>query len=710
MFKKILLIFTAAVAVIAIAFTVFVKTYVTPERVKAFLVPYAEQALNRKVSVGEVNISLFKGIDVKDFAIKEADEKADFVRCKSVVLKFKLLPLLTKKVVVDELKLMSPEVRIIRDDKGTFNFEGIGRKEEPQALPEKGPSAETKGLPVSLLVNNVSVRDSRFYLTDSTRKLPDVKGSIDLEANIKSSDGTELNSSGDLTLKLDEIDLHKPSKKPLGNIIAALKYAVQLNLEAGNVRIDRADLQIQGIPASITGDLNNYKKEPEVDIAVSIPKLKIEDVRKGLSSFAGMKGLALSGFIAAEVKVTGMPKKLDTMKANGFISLDKTGIAYNSINTTLDGNIKFSDQLINVDLKGTVGKNTAELKGSVSDIFKTPDIRLNLYSKQLFLEELFPARKPAGKGAPAKEVRPPSPPASSKTAKEAEPMNLKLKAEGEVKIGSAKYKGMSMSDFYAKYLLKDNKFEIVKLTASAGRGGLNVQSIVDLSKRGYTYSLSAAVNSVHAEELVNAFFPKAKDTVFGTISSNLKLNGAGTLPENIRRNLVGEGDFNIKDGKITGAKVTDNLSKFLNIPELKTIDLRQANGTVKINSGVARLDSVFTSDDIAMNPAGNIGLDETLDLAFDLKLSPRLSQKAMGSGVSRYIKDEAGWGNIPLKVSGTFSNPSYNVDIGKAGKRAIEKEVGRALDKLFKKDKATDGDKTSPEKKAVEDLLKEIFK
>ena len=118
---------------------------------------------------------------------------------------------------------------------------------------------------------------------------------------------------------------------------------------------------------------------------------------------------------------------------------------------------------------------------------------------------------------------------------------------------------------------------------------------------------------------------------------------------------------------------------------MKTINLRQAKGTIKIRDRHARLDSVFTSDNIEMNPSGDIGLDETLDLAFDLKLSPHLTKKTIGGDIGKYTKDEEGRGTVPLRVSGTFSDPSYTVDVAKAGKKVIDKEINKFLDKLFQK-------------------------
>jgi AsmA protein len=206
--------------------------------------------------------------------------------------------------------------------------------------------------------------------------------------------------------------------------------------------------------------------------------------------------------------------------------------------------------------------------------------------------------------------------------------------------------------------------------------------------------------------MVNAFFPKAKDTVFGNLSLNLNMNGAGTLPEGIKKNLVAKGDFNIEEGKITGAEITESLSRFLSIDELKTINLKEAKGTINIKNGTAVLNSIFSSDDLAMDPSGNIGLNETLDLAFDLKLSPRLTDKAMSSKISKYIKSEEGWGIIPLIVSGTFADPIYTVDVKKVGKKVIEKKVDKYLDKLLD----ADDEEKKQELQPAKDLLKGIFK
>jgi len=712
--KKVLLIISAAAVVIVIAFAAFIKFYITPQRVKDFVIPFAEKALNRKVEIKDISINIFKGIGLKEFAVKEADSGTDFVRCREFVLKFKLLPLLHKQVVVDELKIISPEIRIYRDKDGRYNFDDIGKKKTPEEAGAGTETAGAEGLPISLVVSKVMISGAGVSFTDLKKELPDIKSSADIDLGIESIDGENLSTQGSIDLKLDEVLLRKPSEKSVRDITASLKYAVHVNLGSYDITIDRADLNIQKIPVSLSGTIKNLKTSPDLALALSMPDADTAELQKLAAPFADMKGLKLSGRLSADLKVRGAPKKPGDLRTGGSIMLKNIGVLYEGVSALLNGSIKFSEKLMNIDINTTVGKNTAGIKGTINNFLADQDIRLDIYSKRLLIDELIPAKAETTPDKPSPAGRKPVP---EKPAKEAGPLDLKFAASGEIKVDSAIFRGMDMTSFRMKYIFRNNKLNIPEMTANAGKGRFVLSSLIDLSKPGYSYNLSSSLDSLHADEIVNSMFPKAKDTVYGLLSFNLKLNGAGTLAESIKKNLSADMDFNIKDGKITNAKVAENLSRFLNIRELETINLRKADGRVKIRDRVARLESVFTSDDISMDPKGDIGLDETLALEFDLKLSPRLTDKAMmNSGIAKFIKNDDGWGMIPLKVSGTFAAPSYTVDVAKAGKRIIKKETDKLLEKLFnKKEQGQQGDQQGPSKqqdpvKQLEKPLKELFK
>jgi AsmA protein len=418
--------------------------------------------------------------------------------------------------------------------------------------------------------------------------------------------------------------------------------------------------------------------------------------------------VAFSGNLSADVNVAGRVKKTETIKTNGKVTLEQLGIVYRNVHTVIDGNLNLKGQSVDFDLLAAVGENNAELKGYVRNYMKDQKIKLDVYSKKLVLDEIIPSEK-TGDVSPTQKTKP----GAGKAAAEPGPLNLMLSADGEIRVDKALYRNMAMTDFIAKYRFINNKIEISNMSAKAGKGRFNLTSFTDLSVPGYRYRLSANIDDLHADEIVNSFFPKAKDTVYGILTAKLKMKGSGAVKENIRKNLVGDGDFVLREGKITNSKLPSQLALFLGINELRTINLTKADGRVKIHDGTARLNSAFVSQDISMNPSGTIGLDESLALAFDLKLSPRLADKALRNpSISSYIKDETGWGIIPLKISGTLSAPSYSIDIEKAGKRVIKKKGVELLEKLLDKKKSQQegGEEKREKGSPVEGLIKGLFK
>ncbi len=929
--KKLFLICGIIFTVIVIVFVVLIKVYITPERVKELVITTAEESLNRKVNIGAIEVSLFKGIGIKEFVLKEADGKSDFISCEDFILKYKLIALLSRQVIIEELKMEAPVISIFRDANGTYNFETIGAKDREEVIEEKARDTE-KGLPISLLVNRIAINRARFTLKDATRELPDIKSSADVNLNMESGDGEKIFTQGSLDIRFDEININTPPEKKIRDVTTSLKFALHIGMESGTISIDTADLMFQDIPVSLTGEVNKFNTSPELNVAISVPavdgaklisavnpfmdikgltlsgnlaadtklngavdnpdaiaidlklnlknmgikydkldslisgdfdvnyqgdKLKIEkadftvdgtdvsltgniteiktspyvnialslpdadtanlhktvspfvdtkdlklsgnfradlNVRgkpdnpdtikassnidlnninikydkidsllggqlkfnyqsnslkiskadltfdgisasisgnvtaidtspiidlalslpesdtakllKTISPFVDTEGLKLSGTLKADIKVKGNTDKFETLKADGNIQLAKVGIEYDDISAALDGDMKFRNDTATIKLKSSIGENTLDVNGTVRSFMKDQKVNVNIYSKKLNIDDLLTL---AGKEAPQTGEK--EAPASTAPVKEPEPMELTLSARGEVKVDSAIYQGLNMSDFLMIFNFENNKLTISKMTAKAGKGQFDLSSTVDLSRPGYSYKLSSKLDSLHADEVVNALAPKARDTIFGILSFNLTLNGSGTLPENLKKNLIADGDFKILDGKITDTGISDGLASFLNIKELQTINLSKAEGKVNIKNSIARLDSVFESDELAMDPKGNIGLDETLDLAFDMKMSPDFTKKAIGSDVGKYIKSDEGWGMIPLTVKGTLSKPSYKVDVAKASKRVIKKEAEKLIDKIF--DKKGDESKTegSSDKKPepVKDLLKGLF-
>ncbi|MCK4507201.1 MAG: AsmA family protein, partial [Desulfuromonadales bacterium] len=165
----------SAVAMILVALivtlVVLAKVLITPERVKETLLPLAEENLNRKIDLGNIEVSLFSGIEIHGLTVYEQDGKEVFVSTDLARLKYQLLPLLAMKVVVDEVRLDKPSIRVVRFKDGQFNFSDLLTTSDDGSGQVK-PSASTKSsneqgsTPIGLLVSNFLLQDGQLIFLD----------------------------------------------------------------------------------------------------------------------------------------------------------------------------------------------------------------------------------------------------------------------------------------------------------------------------------------------------------------------------------------------------------------------------------------------------------------------------------------------------------------------------------------------------------------
>ena len=151
---------------------VFVKYYLTDERVKELVIPQAEAALGRDVSIGTISIGLFSGITIKDFLIKEADGKTDFVSTRAFVLSYNLLPLLQKKLVITEIRLDEPTVLVSRDTKGQFNYASLAILAPGEEKKKTAPSDPAAALPLALAFDQLTLKGARISVRDQLGEIP----------------------------------------------------------------------------------------------------------------------------------------------------------------------------------------------------------------------------------------------------------------------------------------------------------------------------------------------------------------------------------------------------------------------------------------------------------------------------------------------------------------------------------------------------------
>lgn len=172
--KLIKIIGVLAVVLVAAAGAVLIaaKFLITPERVRKVVIPMAEERINRPVSMGDINVRVFSGIVISDFMIgSKEDTKEEFVSAKALVLRYRFWPLLRFSVVMDEIRLESPEIHIVRYDNGEFNFSDLLAQEskDKDTITESGGGqvdGTKDGRQIDLVVNELSISDGRLFFID----------------------------------------------------------------------------------------------------------------------------------------------------------------------------------------------------------------------------------------------------------------------------------------------------------------------------------------------------------------------------------------------------------------------------------------------------------------------------------------------------------------------------------------------------------------
>src|SRR5688572_645709 len=137
-------------------------------------------ALGRQVKIGDLSLSVFTGTVSAD-NISIADDpvfsKGPFITAKSFKAGVEITPLLFRKTLhITGITLGEPEITLLRDRGGTWNFSSLGGRSAPAA-----PAAEDSGK--ALVVDKVNVDNGRLLVgAANSADKPEVYDKVNFEA------------------------------------------------------------------------------------------------------------------------------------------------------------------------------------------------------------------------------------------------------------------------------------------------------------------------------------------------------------------------------------------------------------------------------------------------------------------------------------------------------------------------------------------------
>jgi AsmA protein len=257
-------------------------------RNKGYLIGQAEQALGRKITVDEIDVTLWPvGARLVNFALADgpAFSAGEFLRAKDLRLDLRILPLLVGRFQLKRMVIESPLITIVRDAGGRYNFAShADNKKNDRARADSGKEASSEKQDGTLfLVASLNV-------SDGTLRYRDLKNGGELTA-------TQIN------LKVNDFEWDEPFDIQLEAAVMAadhnLKFKSRVGPIAGNrdyrdvpldgdIRADALDL------GKVNAALPQFRKAlPEAlrfDGVYTIKDLKFKGTLNNLSLKGAVSG------------------------------------------------------------------------------------------------------------------------------------------------------------------------------------------------------------------------------------------------------------------------------------------------------------------------------------------------------------------------------------------------------------------------------------
>jgi AsmA protein len=138
------------------------------------------EALGREVKVGNLSLSILSGsVSAEDLSIADdpAFSKDPFIRAKALKVGVEVMPLIfSKKLHVTDITLDKPEIALLRDAAGKWNFSSLGNKSAATPKPPSAPSSTP-----DLSVSKLDVKDGRLSVNRANSSIkPHVYDNVDV--------------------------------------------------------------------------------------------------------------------------------------------------------------------------------------------------------------------------------------------------------------------------------------------------------------------------------------------------------------------------------------------------------------------------------------------------------------------------------------------------------------------------------------------------
>lgn len=635
-----------------------------PNDYKAEISAAVEQATGRQLTLeGDLELDVFPRLRITIGAAELANAAgfADepFASIEGAGLAVGLLPLLSRRIEIDEARLEGLVLNLARDGQGQSNWQDMSGASASEAASPTGEDP-TGGAPLDLDVDAVVIARAEINWSDAVAGSQWQLGDFNLDAT-GFGPGTAFPLGVGFSLTGDEIE-----------VAVTASMEATLGLTDDRYRLEDLEVEIIGEGPAWPGG------QGEVDLSFGAFEADLQAETLSLEDLAlEILGLTVTGTLAGrqlfgDLSLAG---EVEFEEFDPQALLETLGVELETADPDVLRRASISAELAydanRTMLEGVeLALDDSQLAGQLGLLGDS--LHFDLSVDSIDIDRYLP---PASEGA-------------TEEAGSLDEVDLPLEAlrtlsaAGQMTIDAARFAGLTLSDVEFSFAADDG---LVSMEPSASLydgtydGELTIRVAGDTANLSIDQRLTGIDAMPLGQDLMDA------ELVSGTVNARLNLTAMGSNLGEIRRQLDGDVTFALTDGAWEGVDMWYELRRARALFDQAPTPVRDGPARTPFSevsaSGVLE-DDVLTNRDLSsdlefMTVTGSGTVNLVTD-AMDFDLVAQFVDGPILQSDPAMV-DLAG-DELPLKVSGSPSSPSVLPDFGAMVRAEVEEAIEERLD------------------------------
>jgi AsmA protein len=629
---------------------------------------------------GDIGLTFFPrlGLTLGETWLSNAEGFADepFARIGEVELSVALMPLLRREVQVERILLDGLTLNLERDAQGRTNWDDLVAEAEEsiEEPPEARAPRETPGLR-DLDIGGVVIRNARVSWRDAQAGTALRLDPFNLElGRLRFGEETSLEMS---------LTLHQEA--PAMTTALDLKSRVMLDPPA-----QRYDLRGLAVAVDVSG-------ETVPDLSVGMRADVSADLAQGLAVLERLNvqllGVELTGQVRVQDLNADKPRAIGELRSNTFSARRALEQLGETPPETADPDVLKSVSLEAAFEADADAASLTRLLIRLDDTRMEGNARVSQYDKPVVRAELDVDRINLDRYLPPPSEEPadaPAGPAAEREGWPEDPIELpvemlrSLNVNAGLAVGELIVSRLTLTRLSVTLTARDGLVELKPFTGRLYEGSIEAGMSLDVRGDTPRYSFEQALRGVRIGPLLDDL-TEGEGKLAGTTRLDARITTRGDSVRDMVSALNGDGSFEFANGAVKGINIAqiirDAEARFRGRPversdEPNQTDFSELTGSFTIREGVVRNEDLRASSPLLrVRGAGSADLPrEQLDYRVDTTLVATLE------GQGGRSLDELRGVNLPIRIRGPFSDPSFSLDLKPVLEGRVREEVERRIE------------------------------